>query len=193
MTDSQLPPPAILHLPASSCHIRPFHASSSEYTTLSLAANNPLIAKNMRNAFPHPYTPADSSKWIAFAHSQPRTTDFAIAISSTNTLIGAIGLKAKTDIYHRSMELGYWVEEESWGKGIASEAVKVFCDWAFKEWKELIRIDAEVFEGNVGSRKVLEKAGFVCEGRKRWAVEKGGVVLDVWGYALLRDGGVGEP
>ncbi|KAL4885476.1 acyl-CoA N-acyltransferase [Aspergillus karnatakaensis] len=186
MTDS--PPPPILHLPKSACHIRPFHAHESEYTTLSNAANNPLIAKNMRNAFPHPYTPADSQRWIAFTHAQPVTTDFVIALSSTNELIGAIGLKLKTDVSYRTVELGYWIAEGYWGKGIAGEAVERFCQWVWSEeqWGHVLRIEAEVFDGNDGSRRVLEKAGFECEGRKRRAAEKNGVVLDVWGYALLR-------
>ncbi|KAL5333736.1 acyl-CoA N-acyltransferase [Aspergillus crustosus] len=193
MTDSHSPAPPILTLPKTSTQIRPFHTSSSEYATLAAAANNTSISKNMRNGFPSPYTIESSETWISFVQSQSQTTDFAISLASTNELIGAIGLKPKPDVYYRSMELGYWISEEHWGKGIAGEAVPAFCEWVFGEFKNVLRIEAEVFDGNEGSRRVLEKAGFVAEGRKKWAVEKNGVVLDVWVYALLRDGGVGEP
>ncbi|KAL4996878.1 acyl-CoA N-acyltransferase [Aspergillus recurvatus] len=148
----------------------------------------------MRNAFPSPYNESDASSWITFATSQNPPHDFAICLASTNTVIGAIGIKPRTDIQHRSVELGYWVSEEYWGRGIASEAVEEFVRWVFgqEEFGHVVRLDAEVFDGNEGSKRVLEKAGFVSEGRKRCAVEKRGVVLDTFVYALIREDLEGE-
>ncbi|KAL4803077.1 acyl-CoA N-acyltransferase [Aspergillus unguis] len=176
----------ILALPASKTLIRPF-ISSDDTVTLSTQANNPLIAQYMRNAFPSPYTLTDAENWIAFTGTQNPRYDFVIAEQDTNSLIGAIGLKPRIDVHHRSMEIGYWVAEGHWGLGIASEAVRLFSAWAFQEFRHVVRLDAEVFEGNRGSARVLEKAGYVFEGRKRRAVEKGGVVLDTLVYALVRD------
>ncbi|KAL2818032.1 acyl-CoA N-acyltransferase [Aspergillus granulosus] len=186
-----------LPLPKSGCHIRPLsHASPTDAPSLAHHANNPLIAKWMRNAFPSPYTLDNANFWISFTEAQSPKLDFAICTPDTTDdtkrtgiVIGAIGLKPKDDVYHRTMEVGYWIGEEYWGRGIASEALEVFTGWAFaaQELKHVGRLEAEVFEGNGGSCKVLEKAGFVLEGRRRRAVEKGGVVLDVLVYGLLKE------
>ncbi|KAL4914554.1 acyl-CoA N-acyltransferase [Aspergillus aurantiobrunneus] len=183
MPDNQPP----LALPKTNCLIRPFAPTSAEAASLSTEANNPLIAKYMRNAFPHPYTAQDASNWITYTNSQNPRYDFAICSAATDTVIGAIGLKPRTDIHHRTLELGYWVGEGHWGRGIATEAVAVFVRWVFERFGQVVRLEAEVFDGNEGSRRVLEKNRFVCEGRRRRAVEKEGVMLDVFGYALLRE------
>ncbi|KAL4973924.1 acyl-CoA N-acyltransferase [Aspergillus desertorum] len=188
-------PPPILHLSNSGILIRPFASTTSDTQSLAHHANNPKIAQYMRNAFPSPYTETNASNWIKFTTSQTPTHDFAICLASTNAVIGAIGLKPRTDIQYRSMELGYWVSEEHWGRGIASEAVAEFVRWVFnrEEFGHVVRLDAEVFDGNEGSKRVLEKAGFMSEGRRRCAVEKGGVVLDTFVYALLRGDSEGVP
>ncbi|KAL2870152.1 GNAT family N-acetyltransferase [Aspergillus lucknowensis] len=195
--------PPTLSLPASACLIRPYKNTPSEARTLAHEANNPKIAKWMTNAFPHPYTLSDAEDWLRRASPGAESGVIAFAISTANsdtadngteteteTLIGSIGLKPRTDIHHRTVELGYWLAEAHWGRGVATEAVRVFSGWVFRapEFAHVVRIEAEVFEGNTGSQKVLEKAGYTLEARKRWAVEKGGVLLDVFLYVLLRDG-----
>ncbi|KAL3469479.1 acyl-CoA N-acyltransferase [Aspergillus californicus] len=175
-----------LHLPKTKTAIRPFAPTESEYEAMSQEANNPLISKWMRNAFPSPYTPESAKGWVAFANSQTPIRDFAICDAETDVIIGAIGLKFRDDIQYRTMELGYWIGERHWGKGIATEVVSVFSNWVFENFGHVVRLEAEVFEGNEGSVKVLEKAGFVYEGRKRKAVEKGGIVLDTVIYGFLR-------
>ncbi|KAL6232066.1 hypothetical protein BDW75DRAFT_218572 [Aspergillus navahoensis] len=182
-------PAPILHLSESNTLIRPFIPTNSDTESLADHANNPKISQYMRNAFPSPYNRSNAIDWIAFTMSQKPTHDFAICLASTNAVIGAIGLKPRTDIQHRSMELGYWIGEEYWGRGIASEAVVQFVRWVFGQavFAHVVRIDAEVFDGNEASKRVLEKAGFVSEGRRRCAVEKRGVVLDTFVYALVRE------
>lgn len=179
----------ILQLPKSRCLIRQFDSSPAEEETLSAVANNPRVTKYMTNAFPSPYTIPEAQKWIAFTKSQSPVRDFAICDAETNSVIGTIGLKPKTDIHHRTMELGYWVGETHWGRGIATEAVKLFSAWAFANFEHLVRLEAEVIEGNDGSRKVMERAGYIFEGRRRLAVEKHGVLLDTYNYSLLREEG----
>lgn len=179
----------ILQLPKSRCLIRQFDSSPAEEETLSAVANNPRVTKYMTNAFPSPYTIPEAQKWIAFTKSQSPVRDFAICDAETNSVIGTIGLKPKTDIHHRTMELGYWVGETHWGRGIATEAVQLFSAWAFANFEHLVRLEAEVIEGNDGSRKVMERAGYIFEGRRRLAVEKNGVLLDTYNYSLLREEG----
>jgi RimJ/RimL family protein N-acetyltransferase len=84
------------------------------------------------------------------------------------------------------MEIGYWLAETHWGKGIATEALVAFSDWAFDHFTHLLRLEAEVFDGNEASCKVLQRAGYGLEGRQRQAVEKAGVVMDALIYCKFR-------
>ncbi|KAE8149082.1 hypothetical protein BDV25DRAFT_130644 [Aspergillus avenaceus] len=168
------PPSPILRL--NTILIRPLY--SGDTPSLTREANNLKISRWMRNQFPSPYTLADAQIWLTVASP----TDFAICRADDNVLIGGIGLKPREDIYYRSMEIGYWLGEGHWGKGIVTEALKAVTAWAFERHPSVLRIDAEVFQGNEGSRRVLEKAGYEFEGRKKWAVEKNGVVMDVMIY-----------
>ncbi|KAJ0421244.1 acyl-CoA N-acyltransferase [Aspergillus carlsbadensis] len=195
--------PLNLALPKSGCHIRPLtHTNPTDAPSLAHHANNPLITKWMRDAFPNPYTLESAKFWITFTEAQSPKLDFAICTTtttsenestststSTSTVIGGIGLKQKEDIYRRTLEIGYWIGEAHWGKGIASEALEEFVRWVFsaEEFAHVGRLEAEAFEGNTGSFRVLEKVGFKPEGRKRAAVEKAGVVLDVFVFGLLKE------
>lgn len=86
------------------------------------------------------------------------------------------------------MQIGYWLGEPHWGQGIATDAVRGFSDWAFEHFAHLVRLEAEVFEGNDGSVRVLEKAGFAFEGRQRMAIEKMGDVRDLLVFVRFREG-----
>lgn len=181
---SRMPPEPILRL--RSCLIRPF--DEGDVSSLAKAANNPKIARWMRNTFPQPYTHDDAKTWISIANSASPVRDFAICDPDDSSVIGCIGLKARDDVQYRTMEIGFWLSEERWGKGIATEAVAAFSDWGFGRFAALLRLEAVVFEGNGGSCRVLETVGFVFEGRQRMAVEKGGVVLDTLTYCRFREG-----
>lgn len=115
-------------------------------------------------------------------------------ILAASPVIGGIGLKnfSATDVEARTMELGYWVGREHWGKGYTTEAVTAFVKWAFQTWPDLNRIEASMFEGNVASERVLVKAGFVFEGVRRKAVWKGGELLDQRMYGVLREEVLGK-
>jgi RimJ/RimL family protein N-acetyltransferase len=156
--------------------------------SLAKAANNPKIARWMRNTFPQPYTTDDSKAWISIAISTSPIRDFAICQPDGSAVIGGIGLKARDDIHYRTMEIGYWLCEDHWNRGIATEAVTAFSDWAFDKFDILLRLEAEVFEGNVASGRVLEKAGFVFEARQKKAIEKLGTVMDALTYCKFRQG-----
>ena len=148
-------------------------------------ANNPKIAANLRDLFPSPYTPKDAADYLTFATNQNPETNFAIA--TDNELIGGIGITLGTDIYRMSAEVGYWLGEDYWGRGIVSRALGELVDWAFESF-DLNRIWADPFASNPASAKVLERNGFQFEGIKRASVIKGGRVLDQMLYARLRPG-----
>jgi ribosomal-protein-alanine N-acetyltransferase len=172
--------------------------SAGDALSLSQAANNPNVARNLRHAFPHPYTLSDAESWIAFCTNpqHPPNYTFAIIHPPTGEVIGGIDIRPEKDVHCRSAELGYWIGEEYWGQGIMSEVVIAFVDSAFdglkiqdKDGKELglTRIWAHMFEINKASEAVAKKAGFVYEGRSRASVWKDGVVMDQLMYAITRE------
>jgi [ribosomal protein S5]-alanine N-acetyltransferase len=146
-------------------------------------ANNRKIWRNVRDRFPSPYTLEDALWWIDFANSENPVVNFAIEVGGV--AVGGIGLILRDDIYRLSAEIGYWLGEEYWGRGITSAAVRALSDYAFANFA-LCRLYAEVFEWNPASMRVLEKAGFQLEGRLRKCVIKDGQIIDVCLYALIR-------
>lgn len=148
-------------------------------------ANNRRVAMWLRNRFPHPYATSDAEAFLAAVARQSLRTAFAIA--ADHEAIGGIGLEFGTDVYCLSAELGYWLGEPYWGRGIMSEAVRQFTAWAFENL-EIHRIHATVFAGNAASARVLQKAGFAREGCLRASVFKDGRILDQWLYARIKEG-----
>ena len=148
-------------------------------------ANNPNVARNLRDRFPHPYTLEDAKTWMAHAVAEDPVTNFAIAVSGE--AVGGIGFERQQDISCRSLELGYWLGEAYWGRGIVTEAVRALSQHMFAHF-DVCRIYATVFEENPASVRVLEKAEFTCEGRLRKAATKGGHTFDLLLYALVNEG-----
>ena len=151
--------------------------------SLAHHGNNRRIWENLRDRFPHPYSLEDAERWIEHARDENPRTNFAIVVAGA--AVGGIGLIFHDDIYHRSAELGYWLGEAYWGRGLATEAVRGVVEWAFASF-DLARIYAGVLVWNPASARVLEKAGFQFEARLRQAVTKEGVTMDELMYAILR-------
>lgn len=154
--------------------------------SLARAANNPNIAKNLRNVFPNPYTLEDAVWYIndSIANAGKKQINYAIVIDGQ--AVGSIGVFVKEDIYEKSAELGYWLAQEYWRRGIMSEAVRQICKEAFETF-DIVRIFAEPFADNAGSRGVLEKAGFTYEGTMRNGVYKNGALHSYCMYSVLRE------
>jgi len=146
-------------------------------------ANNPNIASNLRDQFPHPYTRRDGIEYLNFVRSLEVEISFAVEYGGE--AVGGIGFKLGTDIARLSAEMGYWLSETYWGRGLATRAVSATADWAFENYR-LTRIFALAFDHNVASMRVLEKAGFQREGILRRSAIKNGVLLDQVLYAKVR-------
>jgi len=151
--------------------------------SLVLHANSRAIWRNLRDAFPHPYTLADARLWIETANPSEPITNFAIVID--RAAVGGIGLVLKEDVFRRSAEIGYWLGEEFWGRGIVTEAVSAVTNYAFDTF-DLCRVFAGVFEWNPASMRVLEKAGYEFECRMKKSVTKDGETIDELIYAIVR-------
>ena len=162
--------------------VRSFHPDDAE--ALARNANNRNVSRNMRDTFPYPYELSNAHEWIEFATTQSPESNFAIA--NDTELIGGIGITLQSDVNRRSAEIGYWLGEPHWGRGIATVALKATTDWAFSEF-DLLRLYGEVFEWNPASGRVLEKAGYELEGRLRKNIVKDGQVIDALLYAMVRD------
>ena len=162
--------------------IRPWHPD--DIPALVRHANNRNVSMRMRDAFPHPYTVADANAFLGIVARQNPVTFFAVA--TPDEAIGAIGLTRNADVHRLTAEMGYWLAEPYWGRGIMSETVRAFSDFAFVAFG-LVRIYAEPYEGNAASCRVLEKAGFALEGLMRRNVIKDGRILDQYLYAKIRE------
>jgi RimJ/RimL family protein N-acetyltransferase len=148
--------------------------------SLAKYANNPRIAANLRDGFPNPYTQSDAESFLSNVTSQSPRTVFAIA--SDEEAIGSIGLMRGRDVHRFTAELGYWLAEPFWGKGIMTSAVMEITDYGFAEFN-LNRIYAEPYTSNLASARLLETAGYSLEGTLRASVVKHGQVLDQFMYA----------
>lgn len=157
---------------------------TEDETAIVKYANNRNISINLRDSFPFPYTLQDARTWLRKVSKQEPETAFAIA--NAEEAIGGIGLHMQRDVFRHSAEIGYWLGEPFWGKGIATLTLSAFTSYTFSVF-DLHRIYAGVFDGNHSSVRVLEKAGYRFEGRMRDAVIKNGNILDQLIYAILRD------
>lgn len=148
-------------------------------------ANNDKIARNLRNVFPYPYILTDAENFVNSCLEADEDRQLCRAIEVEGRAAGSIALFRGGDVYCMTAELGYWLAEDYWGRGIMTEAVKQICREGAERWEDLLRVYAEPFAHNTASRRVLEKAGFTLEGVLRKSVCKRGRVCDSCMYALL--------
>ncbi|MFZ4058254.1 MAG: GNAT family N-acetyltransferase [Ferruginibacter sp.] len=150
---------------------------------LVLQANNINIWNNLRNYFPSPYTEEDAQRWLDKIVGAEPVINFAIDVDGE--AVGGIGIILNSDVYVMSAEIGYWIGEAWWGKGIATEAIRQMVEYTFYYF-DIVRLYAEVFDHNKPSMRVLEKNGFYLEGVRRKAVLKNGVLMDDYIWVKIR-------
>ena len=146
-------------------------------------ANNWNVAKNMTDKFPFPYTDFDGREFIEWANQDSILHIFAIDIEGK--AVGGIGIHPQDDIHRKNAELGYWLAEPYWGKGIMPKAVSHMIAFSFEAY-DIDRIFARPFATNKASQRVLEKTGFILEGRFEKAIYKNGEYIDELIYAVRR-------
>lgn len=148
------------------------------------AANNRNVWIFLRDRMPHPYALADAEAYLK--ECAQKDSDLVLCIEAEGQVAGSIGLHPGKDVTRLTAELGYWLAEPFWGRGIITAAVRVMVQYGFEQLP-LNRVEAYVFANNPASARVLEKAGFSFEGRLRRNVIKDGQILDSLVYARLRD------
>lgn len=162
--------------------IRPFLPSDAE--ALAALADDREVWRNLRDAFPLPYTKKDARTWIRAATSEFPCRHFAVCAGPEGELAGGIGIVPRYDVHQGTAEIGYWLGKPYWGRGLMTAALGAFTDFAFAEYK-LRRLFAGVFEWNPASACVLEKCGYAFEGRMRKGILKDGEVGDELIYAKV--------
>lgn len=156
--------------------------SLNDAPSLAKYANNKKIWLSMRDEFPYPFLERDAVEFIKKFNS---TNDsLYLAIANEFEAMGNIGVYFNNDVRRKSAVLSYWIGEPFWGCGIATNAIKKYCDYIFFNF-DVIRIYAKLFENNIGSKRALEKAGFINEGYFRNAIIKEGKMLDQYLYAKV--------
>ena len=165
------------------CRIRKWELSDAK--DLAAALSNKKVQDNLRDGLPYPYTEQDGKEFISAMLSADENETFAFAIMVDDKVVGSIGIFRQGNIHRQTAELGYYIAEEYWGKGIMTEAVKQICAYVFAK-SDIIRIYAEPFAYNIASCRVLEKVGFQYEGTLRSNAVKNGKVIDMEMYSLLK-------
>ncbi|MCP3981240.1 MAG: GNAT family N-acetyltransferase [bacterium] len=164
------------------CRLRRWRAGDED--SLAKHADDRGVWINLRDRFPHPFRTEDAVEWVRASLGVSPPNQLAIEVDGEAA--GGIGISPDADVHRFSAEIGFWLGRAHWGRGIMTEALRAAVDHAFSEF-ELARLYAATFEWNGGSRCVLERNGFVCEGRMRRSVFKDGRFADQFLYALLKE------
>lgn len=162
--------------------LRPLEAS--DRTSITQLINNKKIWDNLKDYIPHPYHIEDADNFINFKKEEDPIANFGI-VNDSNDFLGIIGLERKDDIYRLNAEIGYWIGEPYWGKGIATKAIGMITKYGFEQLK-LERIYAGVFDFNTASMKVLKNNGYTLESISRNALIKNEKILNEHVYVKLR-------
>jgi len=153
--------------------------------SLAENANNIKIYNNLRDALPHPYSLEDARRFIeATLKKGLPTTNFAITVDKK--AVGSIGIVVQEDVQRISAEMGYWLGENYWGRGIMSRVIKQMTDYVFANF-DIIKIYAIPFDFNTASQKVLQKAGFELEAILKKAAVKNGKIVDLYYYSIIKN------
>jgi ribosomal-protein-alanine N-acetyltransferase len=145
-------------------------------------ANNVNVSRQLRDRFPYPYTAGAAHHFIQSLADVHPTMSFAITIGGE--AVGGTGFAPGADVERYSAEVGYWLGEPFWGRGIAAEAVRLVSAYAFGSCN-MLRLFALPFADNARSIRVLEKAGYAREAILRAGSVKDGRPRDQALYALV--------
>jgi len=168
-----------------SCIIRQWRIEDA--LDLAKALNNKKIQDNLRDGLPYPYTIEDAEEFIKAMLAADKETTYPFAIVSDSAVVGSIGVFRCSNIHYRTAEMGYYVAESHWGRGIGTEIVKQTSNYIFEN-TDIIRIFAEPFSTNAASCRILEKAGFQFEGTLHKNAIKNGKAVNMKMYALVKEG-----
>ena len=162
-----------------------FRSYSLDYTdTFAQMRNNPNILNNGYDKTPDPFTKRDAIDFITLQLNKKPPQRFLIFYN--NELAGEIGITIQDDVHRLCAEIGYFIAEPFWGKGLATEAIKKMTEYTFATF-DIIRLVAGVFDFNKASMKALEKNGYYLESIRKRSVIKNGQIIDDHIWVKLKD------
>jgi ribosomal-protein-alanine N-acetyltransferase len=170
-----------MELRTTRCVVRDYQPTDA--LSLATHGNSREVWLNLRDRFPHPFREADAAWYISAVRAETTPTSFAIVID--DEAVGGISLRPGSDIERLTAEVGFWLGETFWGRGIVTDAVGAVTTWGFEELG-LARIFAVPFARNHASHRVLEKSGYEREGLLRSSAIKDGQILDQYMYARVK-------
>jgi RimJ/RimL family protein N-acetyltransferase len=170
----------MLPIVLASCTLRPYQ--QGDQASLARNGNDAGMVRNLTDRFPHPYTVEAADAWVALNVANAQHDNLAIEIGGE--VVGGIGIIPGKDVYRRAAEIGYWLGADHRGRGVATAALRAMTEHVFAT-RDVCRLFAGVFEYNAASVRVLEKAGYVFEGRLRKAATKAGRTFDTLLYARV--------
>ena len=166
------------------CLLRAYAAADAE--AMRALADNANVARNLFEGFPSPYTALAAQAWCGEEANSGRF-GYVWAITAQGVLAGTIGLRPLAGAGDRcNAEIGYWLGEAWWRRGLASDAVRQVTDWAFAALPQLTRVYAPIHARNEGSQAVARRCGYVREGVQKQAIIKDGEVIDLATWATYR-------
>ena len=164
-------------------YIRPFRIGDA--ADVAAAMNNRNVQDNLRDGIPYPYSVPDAEDYIQSALFAEAHSRYDFAIVADDRVVGSVGISRLDNVHRLTAEMGYYIAEPYWGKGITTEAAKQACAYIFGN-TDILRIFAMPYAYNTASCRVLEKAGFQYEGLLRQNAIKNGRILDMKMYAILK-------
>ena len=159
--------------------------AAGDIIPIATLANNKKVWDNLRDYFPHPYSEGDAESFINFIKNENPPVTFAIDYNGQ--FCGMISLVPQRDVYRKTAEIGYWLGEPFWGKGIMTTAIRLITEYGFSQSFDFIRLYAGVFEYNRASMRVLEKNGYRKEGISQKNIFKNGKIYDEHRFYLLKE------
>ena len=178
---------AVPTLQGARCVLRDLCAEDAP--SLARHADNQAVWRNLFEGFPQPYTLADAQAWCDGAR-RPAAAGFVWGIQVVGEegreVVGCISLRPDAGWLRCNAELGYWLGEAHWRRGIMSEAATLVTEWAWAAWPEVTRLYAPIFAWNEGSQRVAMKAGYALEANLPLSAIKAGRVIDRVQYAAYR-------
>ncbi|GGF65021.1 GNAT family N-acetyltransferase [Alteromonas lipolytica] len=160
--------------------LRPF--CESDIQPLTTILNQPDVVRYLSTKIPYPYTTEDAKWWVA----EGSQSGVVRAIEVDEQLVGCIGVMPGEFEYERSGEIGYWLAQSHWRRGITSQAIKLIVEEVFTT-TQLERIFATVFSSNHPSKQLLLRCGFTQEATLKKAIFKNGQFYDSCVFAIIKD------
>jgi len=148
--------------------------------------NNKNVLDNLNDGIPFPYTISDANDFISGLSDLDRNNVFIWAITANETIVGGVSVFRRENVRRLTAEIGYYLAEEYWGKGIMVQAIKQACEYIFQN-TDIVRIFAEPFCTNQASHRVLEKSGFTYESTLKMGAVKNNYILDTKCYVLIKE------